>query len=152
MSSRACTARTSTPALGKFSPCMPWMTFADRLMKFSENVIQGMHGENFPNAGVVIENVSLSIARSVVIAHPDVRAANKGRIAEDHPGLLRSSEEAFPENTKGYWRLCACVSRTGFSGPARKEPIRGDRHDGGESDDESNYGCEPPTGGPGLTG
>jgi hypothetical protein len=121
-------------------------------MKSPENVIQGMHGENFANAGVVIENVSLSIARGVVIAHPDVRPANKGRIAEDHPGLLRSGKEAFPENTKGHWRICACVSRTGFGGPARKEPIRGDRYDRGESNGKGNEGCEPPTGGPGLTG
>src|SRR5260370_13963470 len=121
-------------------------------MKFSENVIQGMHGENFPNAGVVIENVSLSIARSVVIAHPDVRAADKGRIAEDHPGLLRSSEEAFPENTKGHWRICACVSRTGLRGPPGEEPIRSERYDSGESDDQSNEGCKPRGVGPGLNG
>ena len=73
---------------------------ADLLLKFPKYAVQSMHGQHFPDPGIVIQGVHLAVASGIVIAHPAVRAAHKGRVAENDPRLLGPGEEPSPENAQ----------------------------------------------------
>src|SRR5258705_9457053 len=71
---------------------------ANLLMKFSENIIEGVLRQHFSDSGVVIQDRCAGIPGTVVVSHANERQAYEGRVAEDDPGLLWPSENTSPVN------------------------------------------------------
>src|SRR5260370_12147890 len=71
---------------------------ANLLVKSSEDTIECMHRQHFANSGVMIRNHGAGILGTIVIAHANVRPADKGCVTEDDPRFLGTGEEALPEN------------------------------------------------------
>src|SRR5258708_3286990 len=66
------------------------------LMKFSKNVIQGMHRQHLTDSGVEVRDYRAGILSTIVVAHANVRPADEGCVAEDDPRLLGSGEKPSP--------------------------------------------------------
>src|ERR1700746_960474 len=62
---------------------------ADWLMKSSKNIIKSMYRQHFAHPGVMIEDHRAGILGSIVVAHANVGASDKGGVAEDDPRFLR---------------------------------------------------------------
>src|SRR5260370_14972707 len=77
------------------------------LMKFAENAIESVNGQDFADPGVVIQDHRAGIPGSIVVAHANVGPADKGGVAEDHPRVLAAREKAFPDNPKTNWQIRA---------------------------------------------
>ncbi len=56
-----------------------------------------MDRQHFSNSRVMIEDERSGISGGVEVAHTGLRPTDEAAIAEDHPGLLRTSDEAIPE-------------------------------------------------------
>jgi len=119
---------------------------ANLLMKFSENIIEGVHRQHFAHSGVMIRNRRAGILGSIVVTHANVRPADKGCVTEDDPRFLWPGEKPFPKNVKSQRGIRAIAGQPGFSGFSCEKSVRGDSHDGGEEDREHDYGSEPLTG------
>src|SRR6266566_1961229 len=114
------------------------------LMKFAENAIESVNGQDFADSGVVIQDHRAGILGAIVVAHANVGPADEGGVAEDHPRFLRAGKEAFPENPKSNRQIQALAGQPGFRGFSRQESVRGDSDGGGEEDGQHHYRDEPP--------
>src|SRR5260370_16332988 len=69
---------------------------ANLLMKFSENIIEGVHRQHFAHSGVMIRNPPAGILGSIVLIHPNLRPAGKGLLLEGYPRISSPSANLFP--------------------------------------------------------
>src|SRR6266567_2987944 len=73
---------------------------ADRAVEQSKKTVKLMDGEHLSHAGVMIKNKGAGVGCGIEVAHPSLGPSDKAAVAEDDPGLLRSGQEAIPENLK----------------------------------------------------
>ena len=103
------------------------------LMKSSENAVESVHRKHFADSGIVIQDRRAGILGSIVVAHANVRPADKGCVTEDDPRLLRSGEKALPENVKSNRHIRVIACEPGFRYFAVQEAVRGNSDGGGEN-------------------
>src|SRR5713226_3204893 len=106
------------------------------LVKLPENTIEGVNRQHFADSGVMIQNRGAGIPGAIVVAHANVRPANKGRVTEDDPWLLRTGEKALPENVKSNWHVQAVAGPPGLRDSAIEKAVGGHCYDRGEHDGE----------------
>ena len=99
-------------------------------MKFLKNTIESVHRQHFAYSGVMIEDHRAEIPGTIVVAHANIRPADKGRVTENDPRLLRSGEETFPENVKSNRHIRALAGHAGFRDSAVQEAVRCDGDSG----------------------
>jgi hypothetical protein len=100
--------------------------YAEFLVKEVEDTVEFVDGEDFADAGVVIEDELAFVSGGVVVAHADVGAAGEGGVAEDDPRFFGASEEAAPESMEGGRDAGAVGNGAGFAGFAGEEESGGD--------------------------
>src|SRR6266481_1852379 len=123
---------------------------ADLLMEFFEDTIESVHGQHFADSGVMIQNHGAGILGTIVVAHANVRPADKGRVTEDDPRFLRAGEKALPENMKSNRHIRAVAGYAGFGNSAVQKAVRGNGDDGSEHDRECNDSENPGARGPAI--
>src|SRR5260370_6563890 len=113
------------------------------LVKLPENTIEGVNRQHFADSGVMIQNRGAGIPGAIVVAHANVRPANKGRVTEDDPWLLRTSEKALPENVKSNWHIRSVAGPPGLRDSAIEKAVGGHCYDRGAHDGECHESGNP---------
>lgn len=94
---------------------------AKGVMQGTEELVQGVDGEDFADASVVIPDGVWAVLRWVEVTHAGFRAAEEGGVAEDDPGLVGALEEGTPKISHGGGRGLFWNGEGAGNGCSRKE-------------------------------
>ena len=119
-------------------------------MKFLKNTIESVHRQHFTYPGVMIQDHRAGILGTIVVAHANVRPADKGRVTENDPGLLLPGKKPFPENVKSNRQIRDIAGHPGFRDPAIEETVRRHGDGGSEHNGKRNDGDDPGARGPAI--
>ena len=73
---------------------------ANAPVKQSKHLIEGMNGQYFAHAGIVIKDQIPLIPGRIVVAHSRLWPTNESRVTENDPGLFWAGGKGTPESSK----------------------------------------------------